>query len=159
MKEISEIEKKELPVESKLIQLAAWIRQRYGTTMNEALKTVLPIRRQIKSVEEHWLNFALPEDEMKKELNCCLLKHYKAKARLLQGMFAEGGQMTSKLAAKKLVKEKVEKMGITDLQFSNWNYAVCKSFEGDNSSGDFGNDIINRLSFFIYCPPLYFLHS
>ena len=25
--------------------------------------------------------------------------------------------------AKKLVKEKVEKMGITDLQFSNWNYA------------------------------------
>ena len=36
MKEISEIEKKELPVESKLIQLAAWIRQRYGTTMNEA---------------------------------------------------------------------------------------------------------------------------
>ena len=41
--------------------------------------------------------------------------------------------------AKKLVKEKVEKMGITDLQFSNWNYAVCKSFEGDNSSGDFGN--------------------
>ena len=29
MKEISEIEKKELPVESKLIQLAAWIRQRY----------------------------------------------------------------------------------------------------------------------------------
>ena len=101
MKEISEIEKKELPVESKLIQLAAWIRQRYGTTMNEALKTVLPIRRQIKSVEEHWLNFALPEDEMKKELNRCLLKHYKAKARLLQGMFAEGGQMTSKLAAKK----------------------------------------------------------
>ena len=30
-------------------------------------------------------------------------------------------------------------MGITDLQFSNWNYAVCKSFEGDNSSGNFGN--------------------
>ena len=30
-------------------------------------------------------------------------------------------------------------MGITDLQFSNWNYAVCKSFEDDNSSGDFGN--------------------
>ena len=41
--------------------------------------------------------------------------------------------------AKKLVKEKVEKMGITDLQFSNWNYAVCKSFEDDNSSGDFAS--------------------
>ena len=41
--------------------------------------------------------------------------------------------------AKKLVKEKVEKMGITDLQFSNWNYAVCKSFEGDNSSDNEGH--------------------
>ena len=54
--------------------------------------------------------------------------------------------------AKKLVKEKVEKMGITDLQFSNWNYAVCKSFEGDNSSGDFGigkikTENLNLLSF------------
>jgi len=117
MKEISEIEKKELPVESKLIQLAAWIRQRYGTTMNEALKTVLPIRRQIKSVEEHWLNFALPEDEMKKELNRCLLKHYKAKARLLQGMFAEGGQMTSKLAAKKY---KITKPVIDSMAKAGW---------------------------------------
>ena len=117
MKEISEIEKKELPVESKLIQLAAWIRQRYGTTMNEALKTVLPIRRQIKSVEEHWLNFALPEDEMKKELNRCLLKHYKAKARLLQGMFAEGGQMTSKLAAKKY---KITKPVIDGMVKAGW---------------------------------------
>ncbi len=31
--------------------------------------------------------------------------------------------------AKKIVKEKVEKMGITDLQFSNWNYAVCNNLE------------------------------
>ena len=36
--------------------------------MNEAIKTVIPIRKKVKSVEEHWLNFALPEDEMKKEL-------------------------------------------------------------------------------------------
>ena len=44
------------------------------------------------------------------------------------------------MKAKKTCKrKKVEKMGITDLQFSNWNYAVCKSFEGDNSSGNFGN--------------------
>ena len=91
MKEISEIEKKELPVESKLIQLAAWIRQRYGTTMNEALKTVLPIRRQIKSVEEHWLNFVVDEEEVQRELKHCRIHHYKAKERFLQGMLEQKG--------------------------------------------------------------------
>lgn len=101
IKPLLSVDEKEVPVEGQLLKLAAWIRERYGATMNEALKTVLPIKKQIKSVEEHWLNFVVPEEEARKELNRCLLKHYKAKARLLQGMFAEGGQMTTKLAAKK----------------------------------------------------------
>ena len=54
---------------------------------------------------------------MKKELNRCLLKHYKAKARLLQGMFAEGGQMTSKLAAKKY---KITKPVIDSMAKAGW---------------------------------------
>ncbi len=101
MKSLTAVEEKELPVEGQLLQLAFWIRNRYGTTMNEALKTVLPIKRQIKSVEEHWLTFVVSEQEAKKELDRCLLKHYKAKARLLQGMFAEQGQMTTAAASKK----------------------------------------------------------
>ncbi len=101
IKDILGVEKKDIPVESQLLQLAAWIRQRYGTTMNEALKTVLPVRKQVKSVEEHWLNFVVSEELVKKELDRCRLRHYKAKARLLQGMLDEGGQMTTHLAAKK----------------------------------------------------------
>lgn len=95
------VEEKNIPVEGQLLQLAVWIRARYGATMNEALKTVMPIKKQIKSVEEHWLTFVVSEDEAKRELNRCLLRHYKAKARLLQGMFDEGGQMTSRMASKK----------------------------------------------------------
>lgn len=101
IKELLAMEEKDVPVEGQLLKLAAWIRDRYGATMNEALKTVLPIKKQVKSVEEHWLNFVVSEAEAKKELNKCLLKHYKAKARLLQGMFAEGGEMTAQTAAKK----------------------------------------------------------
>ena len=101
MKELSGIMEKEVPVEGHLLELAEWMHRRYGGTMNEALKTVLPIRKQVKSVEEHWLNFAVSEEEAKKELDQCRLKHFAAKARLLQGMFEEGGQMTTALAAKK----------------------------------------------------------
>ncbi|MBQ7200371.1 MAG: primosomal protein N', partial [Eubacterium sp.] len=39
---------KDVPVEGQLLGLAAWIRSRYGSTMNEAIKTVLPIRSKVK---------------------------------------------------------------------------------------------------------------
>lgn len=101
LKAVEAVEEKDIPVEGQLLQLAAWIRQRYGTTMNEALKTVLPIKRQVKPVEEHWLNFVVPEEEARKELDRCRLRHYRAKVRLLQGLLEEGGQMTTSLAARK----------------------------------------------------------
>ncbi len=101
IKSIASIQDKDIPVEGQLLALAAWIRERYGTTMNEALKTVLPIKKKVKSVEEHWLTFAVNEDKVKKELDRCLLRHYRAKARLLQGMINEGGRMSTRLATKK----------------------------------------------------------
>ncbi len=101
IKSLIGVEEKEIAVEGQLLKLAAWIREHYGATMNEALKTVLPVRKQIKSVEEHWLNFVVPEERVKKELNRCLFRHYKAKARLLEGLLAEGGQMTASHARKK----------------------------------------------------------
>lgn len=101
IKEIISVDERDVPVEGQLLQLAAWIRERYGATMNEALKTVLPIKKQIKSVEEHWLNFVVSREEVEKELQRCREKHFKAKVRLLEGLLAEGGQMTSRLASKK----------------------------------------------------------
>ncbi|MCI5936540.1 MAG: primosomal protein N' [Eubacterium sp.] len=101
IKDILEIQQKEICVESQLLYLASWIRNQYGATMNEALKTVLPIKKQIKSVEEHWLNFAISEPEIQEKIEEFTRRHYKAKVRLLQGMVAEGGTMTTKLAKDK----------------------------------------------------------
>lgn len=101
IKELLEADEKDIPVEGQLLQLAAWMRRRYGATMNEVLKAVLPVKKQIKSVEEHWLNFLVSEEAVKKELDRCRLRHYAAKVRLLEGMQKEGGQMTAKTAAKK----------------------------------------------------------
>lgn len=101
IKEILSISDKKISLEGQLLQLAAWIHEYYGGTMNEALRTVLPVRRQVKSVEQHWLNFVISEDEAREELERCRKKHYVAKARLLEGMFAEHGQMTTALAVSK----------------------------------------------------------
>ena len=40
--------------------------------------------------------------------------------------------------AKKLVQEKVDKMGITDLQCTGWDYAVCTNLEDDNTLSNIG---------------------
>lgn len=94
IKDILKVEQKQVPAEGQLLALAGFIRDRYGSTMNEALKTVLPVRKKIKSVEEHWLNFAMDERSVMDLLHEYERKHYVAKVRLIRGLLAEGGTMT-----------------------------------------------------------------
>lgn len=98
IKDILAVGKKQISVEGQLLQIAGFIRDMYGSTMNEALKTVLPIKKKVKSVEEHWLNFAMEKDQIMDILHEYERKHYVAKARLLRGMFSENGTMTRKMA-------------------------------------------------------------
>ncbi len=49
IKEIAGIVSKSITAGSQLIQLAWWMKEQYGSTMNQAMKTVLPVKRQIKS--------------------------------------------------------------------------------------------------------------
>ncbi len=37
-----------ISVEGQLIELAAWMRERYGCTMNQTMKTVLPVKQKVK---------------------------------------------------------------------------------------------------------------
>lgn len=52
MKEILETVTDTSPVESRLIALAGWMRDTYGSTMIQALKTVLPVKQKIKQKEK-----------------------------------------------------------------------------------------------------------
>ena len=52
MKEIRGVSSGEETTESKLIALAAWMREYYGSTMIQALKTVLPVQEKIKAKEK-----------------------------------------------------------------------------------------------------------
>lgn len=50
MKEIAGIVPGSVPAQSQLIWLAWWMKERYGSTMNQALKTVLPVKQKVKEV-------------------------------------------------------------------------------------------------------------
>ena len=46
IKPILEIDEKGMAIESRLVRLAAWMKEAYGGTMIQALKTVLPIKKE-----------------------------------------------------------------------------------------------------------------
>ena len=46
-KSILEIIKQGVVVESHLLSLAYWIKENYGSTMNDAIKSVMPVKREI----------------------------------------------------------------------------------------------------------------
>lgn len=61
LKEIDSVIQKGIAIEGQLIQLAAWIQKTYGGTMNQALKVVLPIKKQVKLKEKKWIHLAVEQ--------------------------------------------------------------------------------------------------
>ena len=75
-----------MQIEAKLVALAAWMKERYGGTMIQALKTVLPIKR------EERVRLLLKEEEGKALLEVYLYKNQKARARLLAALLDQHEQ-------------------------------------------------------------------
>ncbi len=46
IKPVSHVIREGIPIEGQLIALAAWMRENFGGTMNQALKTVLPVKQR-----------------------------------------------------------------------------------------------------------------
>jgi primosomal protein N' (replication factor Y) len=86
IKEILEIAEDRMAIESKLVALAAWMKETYGGTMIQALKTVLPIKKKEKIKEKRRLRLLLNEEEGKAQLELYLHKNQKARARLLEAL-------------------------------------------------------------------------
>ena len=83
MKEIRGIAAGGVGAESRLIALAGWIRENYGSTMIQALKTVLPVKEKIRAREEKTLTLLLSEEKAKEQLDFYRKKHQTARERLL----------------------------------------------------------------------------
>ena len=63
IKEILDVPQKGIPIEGKLIQLAAWMRETYGVTMNRALQTVMPVKQTVRKTAQKIEETKLSEDQ------------------------------------------------------------------------------------------------
>lgn len=88
-KDIAGIVQKGVSVEDKMIALAGWIRRNYGSTMIQALKTVLPAKQSVKKLEHKRIERTLNKEETLSLLGECERKHQKARVRLLKALLEQ----------------------------------------------------------------------
>ena len=101
IKSIVSIENDQETIESRLIALAGWMKEHYGSTMIQALKTVLPIQKKVKAQEKRWITISREEGE--KLLEELKKTRFKARIRLLEALLGEEeGRIEASLALKKL---------------------------------------------------------
>ena len=86
VKEILEISRTGVEIEAKLIALAAWMKENYGGTMIQALKTVLPIKQKENARVKKRLRLLLDRETGERQLRYYLGKNQKARARLMAAL-------------------------------------------------------------------------
>ena len=87
VKEILRIAEKKMAIEGKLVALAAWMKEHYGGTMIQALKTVLPIKKEENIKVKRYVRLLLEQEEAKAKLEELLSKkNQRARARVLAAL-------------------------------------------------------------------------
>ena len=89
LKEISKIVENKVDIESQLIKLAYFIKETYGSTMIQALKTVLPVKKKIASKQKKYIVSNVSNEELKEKLDLYKKKHNVARVRLLEELISE----------------------------------------------------------------------
>lgn len=109
-------------VEAKLIALAAWIRRNYGSTMNQALKTVIPVKKQAKEQVSRSIALKIDKVRARAQLALCEAKNQKAKARLFRALIdADDGAsleysfVTGKLSVSAVTIRALEQSGFIEV--------------------------------------------
>ena len=87
VKEILRIAEKKMAIEGKMVALAAWMKEHYGGTMIQALKTVLPIKKEENVKVKRYVRLLLEAEEAKAKLEELLSKkNQRARARVLAAL-------------------------------------------------------------------------
>ena len=100
IKEIRSVVEDSRTVESQLIQTAAFLRRRYGSSMIQALKTVMPVKTQVRHRETTSVILTMDKDDAKALLEEWIRKRRTARVRLLKELLEHGGVLSKEEAVR-----------------------------------------------------------
>ncbi|MBP3459251.1 MAG: primosomal protein N' [Lachnospiraceae bacterium] len=119
-KEIVDVVEGGISAEGRSIALASWMRANYGSTLIAALKTVLPVKEQVKQTTLREIYLNVSEDERKELIKEAERKHHVAKQRLLEAFAGvealSYGFVTMQLGVSAKTLQAMEKQGILRIE-------------------------------------------
>ena len=134
IKEIAGIAEEERETDAVRIRLAAWMKERYGGTLIQSLKTVLPAHKKAKKLRRRFVTLCVPKEEATAFLNECLTKRHVARARLTEALLEAPDDtlpytmVTGKLhVTGSVVKGLVERGIVTVRDETSWRDPAAKS--------------------------------
>ena len=89
IKEIHGVRQQEVAAEEKRIALAAWMKEQYGGTMIQAIKTVIPVKQKQRSKEKKTVFLTVSREEAAHRLKLFRSKHQSARARIVEALLEE----------------------------------------------------------------------
>ena len=86
IKDIDSVSQSGIQAVGRMIQLAAWLKKQYGSTMNQALKTVLPVKEKVRQKEKKTVHLAVSKEKAAEYLALYEKKNAVARVRLLKAL-------------------------------------------------------------------------
>lgn len=120
VKSILRLAEKRMAIEGKLVALAGWMKEHYGGTMIQSLKTVLPIKKEEKQKIKRYVRLLLSQEEGKEKLEEYLKKNQKARVRVLAALLDNGVLeyefLIQKLRVSRDVLRALEEQGVAQIE-------------------------------------------
>ncbi len=121
VKTILRLAEKRVAIEGKLVILAAWMKEHYGGTMIQALKTVLPVKKETVIREKRYVRLLLDaeagEAKLAEYLNDLRMKsRARVMAALLEHEVLEQDFIIKKLNISKSVIDALDKQGVVQIE-------------------------------------------
>lgn len=131
IKEIIELVPKSVQMDETMLELASWMRTHYGSTMINALRTLLPVKQKMKPVEVKEVSLAISLEEAGLLLEEFEKKHQVAKVRLLEALLSQEliaySIVTGKLGVSGQTLKGLEQKGIIEMNVYTKERSPIKS--------------------------------
>lgn len=140
LKQIDGICENGIAIERELIGLAAYMKEQYGSTMINALKTVMPIKEKVRGLKHREVCLLYGYEQCIEQLARYKKKNAKAKVRLLQELLQENvipyELVTGKLNISSSTLKAMEKEGVIAVQEEGYYRSVIKQKKDSGSDNN-----------------------
>ena len=151
-KPINKVLKDKNSIESRLIELAAWMKYSFGGTLNQSLKTVMPVKQVMKQKEKKAVRLKASKQEVAELLKEAVRKKYRAKERLLNALsedeYIDYSLLTSKLNITGQTIKAFEQKGILAIESTEYYRNPVKQVDNAGSTFEYNDEQNNAINTF-----------